>query len=342
MDRSPSELVDVIRRVRNRWRMKLALRGAVVVVAGTLLALLLSASGLEAFRFSPAAIIAFRIIAVAVFAGLLCSARLAAAPPRHRRAGRAVPRGIDPSLEAAHPQRRRSSAHAEAGGDHGTRRAWSSSWSSRPSSSAARSRTARVVERAGAAPSAVTLGGDRRGRRARSSCSARVPPPRPVGAARSSRAAPKRPARTRSTSRPGNTKVPRGADQTVSAKLVGFTSNDVERDDAQRRRRRRSSACRSSPAREPGTFEGMLFHLEKPTEYYVESNGVRSPTISRWTSSICRRSIAARCSSTASPPTPGSRRATIEPAATSRRSAGTEVQLHDRRRRWRRRADGFC
>ena len=25
-----------------------------------------------------------------------------------------------------------------------------------------------------------------------------------------------------------------------------------------------------------GTFEGMLFHLEKPTEYYVESNGVRS------------------------------------------------------------------
>ena len=31
------ELVDVIRRVRNRWRMKLALRGAVVVVAGTVL-----------------------------------------------------------------------------------------------------------------------------------------------------------------------------------------------------------------------------------------------------------------------------------------------------------------
>ena len=47
-----TELVDVIRRVRNRWRLRLALRGAVVVVAGTLLALLLSASGLEALRFS--------------------------------------------------------------------------------------------------------------------------------------------------------------------------------------------------------------------------------------------------------------------------------------------------
>src|SRR5260370_9368133 len=65
------ELVDVIRRVRNRWRTQLSLRGAVVVVAGTVVALLLSASGLESFRFSAASIIAFRIVAVAVFVGLL-------------------------------------------------------------------------------------------------------------------------------------------------------------------------------------------------------------------------------------------------------------------------------
>ena len=66
-----TELVDVIRRVRNRWRVRLALRGAVVVVAGTVLALLLSASGLESFRFSAPAIITFRIVTVAVFVGLL-------------------------------------------------------------------------------------------------------------------------------------------------------------------------------------------------------------------------------------------------------------------------------
>src|SRR5438874_6099526 len=66
-----SELIEVIRRVRNRWRLRLALRGAVIVVAGTVLALLLSASGLESFRFSAPAIISFRIITVAVFVGLL-------------------------------------------------------------------------------------------------------------------------------------------------------------------------------------------------------------------------------------------------------------------------------
>src|SRR5689334_11505511 len=66
-----AELVDVIHRVRNRWRLKLALRGAVIVVAGTLTALLLSASSLEALRFSPAAIIAFRLIAFLVFALLV-------------------------------------------------------------------------------------------------------------------------------------------------------------------------------------------------------------------------------------------------------------------------------
>jgi hypothetical protein len=66
-----TELVDVIRRVRNRWRFRLALRGAVVVLAGTVLALLLSASGLESFRFSAPAIITFRILTVTVFVALL-------------------------------------------------------------------------------------------------------------------------------------------------------------------------------------------------------------------------------------------------------------------------------
>src|SRR5215510_15445514 len=70
MDRR-AELLEVIRSVRNRWRQRLAVRGIVLVLTGTLLALFLSASSLEALRFSPGAIIAFRLVAAVIFAGLV-------------------------------------------------------------------------------------------------------------------------------------------------------------------------------------------------------------------------------------------------------------------------------
>src|SRR5262252_1577581 len=70
MDRR-AELLEVIRSVRNRWRQRLAVRGIVLVLTGTLLALFLSASSLEALRFSPSAIIAFRLAAALWFAGLV-------------------------------------------------------------------------------------------------------------------------------------------------------------------------------------------------------------------------------------------------------------------------------
>ncbi len=71
-----AELVEIIRRVRNRWRVRLALRGAVIVLAGIVLTLFLSASSLEQLRFTPASIIAFRIVALVVFAALVIVALL--------------------------------------------------------------------------------------------------------------------------------------------------------------------------------------------------------------------------------------------------------------------------
>src|SRR5689334_12151594 len=97
-----AELVDVIHRVRNRWRLKLALRGAVIVVAGTLLALMLSASSLEALRFSPSAILAFRAVALIVFAALVMVGFVA--PLRRRVTDGQVALYLeekDPTLEAA-------------------------------------------------------------------------------------------------------------------------------------------------------------------------------------------------------------------------------------------------
>jgi hypothetical protein len=132
-----TELVDVIRRVRNRWRGRLALRGAVVVAAGTVLALLLSASGLESFRFSAPAIITFRIVTVAVFVGLLFYGLVCPLRRRVTDAQVAMPRGGDPTRGGDH------AGGSDAGaGRRPTRRASSRNWSSRRLNNAGRSTTA--------------------------------------------------------------------------------------------------------------------------------------------------------------------------------------------------------
>src|SRR5262249_57943428 len=63
------------------------------------------------------------------------------------------------------------------------------------------------------------------------------------------------------------------------AKLIGFSSSDVT---VMMRAAQNAAYDRVPliPGKEQGVFEGMLFHLEKPTEYYVESNGVRSEKFS--------------------------------------------------------------
>ena len=65
-----SELTGIIHEIRKRWRMKLAMRGAAFFVAGVVLALLMSAYGLERLKFSPGSIIAFRV-AMIMIAGVL-------------------------------------------------------------------------------------------------------------------------------------------------------------------------------------------------------------------------------------------------------------------------------
>ncbi len=65
-----SELTSIIRDIRKRWRLKLAVRGAAFVVGGFLLTLLLSAYALETLKFSPGSIIAFRVGMVMIFGAL--------------------------------------------------------------------------------------------------------------------------------------------------------------------------------------------------------------------------------------------------------------------------------
>ena len=56
-----NEVLRAVRHVRNRWRLRVALRGVAVLLAAALGTLLASSFGLELLRFDPGAIVGFRI-----------------------------------------------------------------------------------------------------------------------------------------------------------------------------------------------------------------------------------------------------------------------------------------
>ena len=273
-DRRP-ELIEIVHRVRNRWRLRLALRGAVIVVAGTLLALLLSASSLEALRFSPAAIISFRVIALLVFAGLVYYGLLRAMMRRVNDNQVALYlEESDPSLQAAIL-----SAVETSGLDFSE---------SGPSPRLVERLVEQAIERCRTLEDGLAI--ERQGLRRhlytlagvaalgvllivfgpdffRHGLSALLVVYRSAEAASPYRIAVE----------PGDTKIPRGSDQTIKARLLGFTAKD-----ASLMMRGVPGAAFERlpliPGADPAVFEGMLFHVEKATDYYVESNGVRSKT----------------------------------------------------------------
>ena len=127
---SPREdLFRVIRQVRQRWRLKIVLRGLAVMVTAGIVAFLLSAFGLEYFRFSAPAIITFRILTYLTLTLLLVwslllplSRRLLTVPTapfaiaglraQFRQSGAEVRRQADTAIMPAVPPRLRDSAHA--------------------------------------------------------------------------------------------------------------------------------------------------------------------------------------------------------------------------------------
>src|SRR5204862_3223234 len=79
--------------------------------------------------------------------------------------------------------------------------------------------------------------------------------------------------------KPGSVTIPRGSDQTVRARLIGFTSPDA----TLMMRSGTSSVFERVPlagTANAGAFEGILFRLDKPVQYYVEASGVRSAMFS--------------------------------------------------------------
>ena len=270
------DLVRVIREVRNRWRLKLALRGLAVVLAVGVLAFLASAYGLEFFRFSPSSVIAFRLLTYAALAGLMIW--FLVLPLTKRVSDERVALYLEehePSLEAAVLSALEESRKAETG--------------PRPDLSPALIQrlvevaveqcrvidSGRGVEQPSLRRSSGLLAGLAVVSMAlflfgptylRHGLSALAFPASPVEAASPYRIA----------VMPGDATIARGADQVVTASLIGFEAEEVD------------LFTRSNPSvpfeplplirsLEGDAYDVMLFDVNEATDYFVQSSGVRSP-----------------------------------------------------------------
>ena len=76
---------------------------------------------------------------------------------------------------------------------------------------------------------------------------------------------------------PGNKTIPRGADQTITAKLIGFQADQA----VLMVRKSPTAAFERMPlVRNNDNYEGTLFDVAAPMDYMVEAVGVRSTVYS--------------------------------------------------------------
>src|SRR3954470_3400 len=264
-----SDLVVVIREVRRRWRMKLALRGAAIAVACIAAALVLSAMTLQWMRFTPESILAFRIVLAGAIAivGYVFLAR----PLMRRVTDDKVALYLEehgPSLEAAAI----SAVEAERDGASPQSPALVRKLVAAAVEKCRSIEDGRRVERAPVRQYSGVIGGVLAlaalifllgPAYMRHALSALLVISRSVEAAA--------PYRIEVT--PGYRTIPRGADQAISAKLIGFQA-----DQAVLMVRKSQSAAfeRVALIRADDKYEGTLFDVAAPVEYFVEAVGVRS------------------------------------------------------------------
>ncbi|NIM50609.1 MAG: DUF4175 family protein [Gemmatimonadales bacterium] len=268
-------LLRVIRSVRNRWRLRVAVRGVAILVSTALVVFVVSAYGMDQFRFTPSAILVFRLLAYASLIGI--AIRFLVMPLRSQVSDERVALYLEehePSLQG----QVLSAVEFGPDNDGGDRTA--------PSPALIQ----RLVERAVESCAAIEYGRHvEQPRLARFSgmlvgvtlMSAAVFLLRPGFVANS---APflLAPWSTGPASspysievEPGDAAVPRGADLKVTARLRNFDSELVEialkRGDEEQWVR-----WPMTIDEEVGEYVFLAFNLEQATEYLVEASGVRS------------------------------------------------------------------
>ena len=275
----PTDLVGIIHYVRRRWRYKLLLRGAVGVLGLGVLTLVLSAWGLETWRFSPGSIITFRIL-IGVSALALLGWFIV----------RPLMRKASDEQVAMYLEEHEPSLQAEIiSAIEASRLAGSSE--SPHSAALVRKLVEEAIEKCQAIESGRNVERAPLQRYAlasalivvvagllftsgpmylRHALTALFNVSRSVEAAA--------PYRIEVT--PGNATVPKGVDQTISAKLEGF---DADQAALMVRKSpespfERVALVRSESAGSPNQYDGMLFDLTGNLDYFVEAAGVKSPT----------------------------------------------------------------
>jgi hypothetical protein len=275
----PTDLLGVIQQVRRRWKYKLLLRGAVGLLALGFGAFVLSAWGLEAWRFSAGSIVAFRIILPLVILALV--GWFIVRPLLRRANDDQVALYLEehePSLQAeiisAIEASRLAGSDASPHSAALVRRLVESAVEKCQQIEYGRNVERTPMRRYGALVGAVgvaaialfTLGPAY----LRHAASALLIVSRDVEAAA--------PYRIEVT--PGNATVPKGVDQTITAKLDGFDADQavlMVRKTAESAFER-VPLIRSENAETPNQYEGMLFDLAGNVDYFVEAAGVKSST----------------------------------------------------------------
>ena len=263
------ELLDVVREVRRRWRLRQALQGAALALAAGFLVFFLSTLGIDRLRFDPAWVTVFRVLLWGSAAGL--AGWFVARPILRRVTDEQVALYLEerePSLKAAFLSAvERARAGGPAAGldrrllDVAVERARRVERGRRVERERLRRSTAWLAG-VGTAVALVLLFG-----------------PAFQGTAGSLLVGPWKTADAANpysiTVDPGDVLISRGSDQRVTAVPQGFQTDDV-----QIAVRRGESEVWERYSMTPGegeAFEILLFDLDEPADYTVESEGVRSP-----------------------------------------------------------------
>ncbi|MDT8342377.1 MAG: DUF4175 family protein, partial [Longimicrobiales bacterium] len=264
------ELRAVIRGVRRRWRARRIARGGVVVMASLLLALGVSVVGLEATRFTPGAVVAFRWLAWGAVAVALV---LAVVRPLLRRVS---DEQVALYLEEREPSLKASVLGAlEAGRGHVAL-----------SPALVEQVVRRAVEGARAVEGGRRIDGPGLYRASGLLTGLTVATLflllfGPLGFRQGVTALlPNRDAAAVNPyailAAPGDLVVARGSDQFIQAELVGFTSEEVYL--VTRPDQGNGQRMTMIPRLDGAGFEVLLVGLEAGLAYHVESDGVRSAT----------------------------------------------------------------